>query len=118
MSEHATLASGEVARSAGSAAKNAAALATRWRKERRIFAVSWGGELRYPAFQFDDSGAPLPAIKQVLKVLNAGTSAWQVALWFASPSPYLPRKARPIQFLMDRDRLVAAARAERDLPDF
>ncbi len=113
-----TLTSAEVARSAGSAAKNVAALATRWRKERRVFAVPWGGELRYPVFQFDDAGVPVPAIKPVLEVFNDVSSDWQVALWFATPSPYLPRHGRPVRYLSDPERLVAAAQAERNLPEF
>ena len=117
LAEFATLTSAEVARSAGSAAKNVAALATRWRKEGRIFAVPWGGELRYPAFQFDDAGTPLSVIRSVLEDLQGG-SDWQVALWFATSSPYLPRHARPVQFLSDQDRLLAAARAEQALPEF
>jgi hypothetical protein len=112
------LTSAEVARAAGSAARNAAALATRWRKERRVFAVSWGGELRYPAFQFDDAGAPLPAIKAVLGVFEDAATDWQVALWFAAPSPHLPRHRRPVEHLSDPERLTAAAEAERDLPEF
>ena len=118
LAEHPTLTSADVARAAGSAAKNVAAMATRWRKEGRIFAVPWGGELRYPAFQFDDGGAPLPTVKAVLEVFQDVASDWQVALWFATPSPYLPRHARPIQFLSDPDRLLAAAQAERSLPEF
>lgn len=118
LAEYPTFTSADVARSAGSAAKNVAALATRWRKEGRVFAVSWGGELRYPAFQFDDAGAPLPGIKAVLEILQDVASDWQVALWFATPSPYLSRRARPIQFLSDPDRLLSAAKAERNLPEF
>lgn len=118
LAEFPTLTSAEVASSAGSAAKNVAALATRWRKEGRIFAVPWGGELRYPAFQFDDAGAPLPVIRSALEVFRGTGSDWQVALWFATPSPYLPRQARPIQVLWDQDGLLAAARAERTLPEF
>jgi hypothetical protein len=113
-----TLVSTEVAKAAGSDAKNAAALATRWRKERRVFAVTWGGELRYPAFQFDDAGKPLPAIKSVVDAFGLQTSPWQLALWFATPSPYLPRQERPVRFLRDPEQLVAAARAERELPEF
>jgi hypothetical protein len=113
-----TLTSAEVAQSAGSAAKNVAALAARWRKEGRIFAVPWDGELRYPAFQFDDAGTPLPSVRSVLDVFRGAGSDWQVALWFATPSPYLPGEARPVAFLSDAERLAAAARAERDLPEF
>jgi hypothetical protein len=113
-----TLVSTEVAKAAGSDAKNAAALATRWRKEHRVFAVSWGGELRYPAFQFDDAGKPLPAVKAVIDAFGVQISPWQLAIWFATPSPHLPREDRPIRFLSDPDQLVAAARAERELPEF
>jgi hypothetical protein len=118
LAELPTLTSAEVASSAGSAAKNVAALATRWRKEGRIFAVPWGGELRYPAFQFDDAGVPLPVVRSVLEVFRGIGSDWQVALWFATPSPYLPRHARPIEVLSDQVVLLGAARAERALPEF
>lgn len=108
----------EVAKGAGSDAKNAAALATRWRKEQRVFAVAWGGELRYPTFQFDDAGKPLPAIKSVIDAFGPGVSPWQLAVWFATPSPYLPGHERPVRFLWDPEQLVAAASAERELPEF
>jgi len=118
LAEFATLTSAAVARSAGSTAKNAAALATSWRKERRVFAVTWGGELRYPDFQFDDSGTPLPAIRTVLDVFKDVPSDWQVALWFATPSPHLRRHGRPVEFLRDPGTLAAAAQAELTLPEF
>ncbi len=119
LAEFPTWTSAEVARSVGSTAKNAAALATRWRKERRIFAVPWGGELRYPVFQFDDAGRPLPIVRSVLDVFaGRDSSEWQIALWFVAPSPYLPREAPPIGFLADEGRLLAAARAEQDVPEF
>lgn len=118
LAEFPTLTSAEVAWAAGSAARNVAALATRWRKEHRIFAVPWGGELRYPAFQFADDGTPLPSIEPVLGVFRDMASDWQVALWFSTPSPYTPRHARPVRFVSDPERLLAAARAERELPEF
>lgn len=118
LAEFPTLVSAEVAKAAGSDAKNAAALATRWRKEQRVFAVPWGGELRYPTFQFDDAGKPLPAIKSVIEALGVQASPWQVALWFATPSPYVPQDERPIRLLLEPNQLVAAARAERELPEF
>jgi hypothetical protein len=118
LAEFPTLTSAAVAQASGSTARNSAALATRWRTERRVFAVAWGGEVRYPAFQFDDDGIPLPVIKLVLGVLGHVASGWQVALWFSTPSPHLPRHERPVQFLWDAEQLVAAAHAERELPEF
>jgi hypothetical protein len=118
LAEVPTLTSGQVAEAAGSGARNKAALAARWRKERRVFAVPWGGELLYPAFQFDEGGTPLPVVKLVLEALGDATSDWQTAIWFSTPSPYLPPDDRPFRLLGDPERLVAAARAERELPEF
>jgi len=118
LAEFPTLTSAEVARSAGSAARNVAALATRWRKERRIFGVLWAGEFRFPAFQFSAEGIPLPAIKLVLEVFAGRASDWQVALWFTTPSPHLAGHARPVRHVADPVALLAAAQAERSLPEF
>jgi len=117
ISEIGGLTAAEVAELAGSRARNSSALAGRWRAERRIFAVPWGGELLYPAFQFAD-GAPRPVIGRVLEAFGERPSGWEVALWFATPSSYLPRDGRPIERLADPDALVAAARAELSLPEF
>jgi hypothetical protein len=118
IAEFPTLSSTEVARAAGSGARNAAALANRWRKEGRVIGVPWANSVRYPAFQFDDDGMPLPAVEAVVDVLEPEASPWQIGLWFASPSPYLPGNARPLDLLSDVEAVVAAARAERDLPEF
>lgn len=117
LAEVGALRSGEVAQLAGSRARNSSALAGRWRSERRIFAVPWGGEFLYPAFQFAD-GEPRPVIARVLQSFDGRPSDWEVALWFATPSPYLPRNTRPLEQLGDPDALVAAAHAERTLPEF
>ena len=111
------LTAAEVAQLAGSKAKNSSALASRWRSERRIFAVPWGGELLYPAFQFAD-GEPRAIIAHVLQSFGERPSDWEVARWFATPSAYLPRNARPLEQLGDPDALVAAVHAERTLPEF
>lgn len=117
LAEVGALTAAEVAQLAGSKAKNSSALASRWRSERRIFAVPWGGELLYPAFQFAD-GEPRPLIARVLQSFGERPSDWEIALWFATPSAYLPRNARPLEQLGDPDALVAAVHAERTLPEF
>jgi len=117
LAEVGALRAAEVAQLAGSKAKNSSALAGRWRSERRVFAVPWGGDLLYPAFQFQD-GEPRPIIAHVLRSFNGGPSDWEVALWFATPSVYVPGNARPLDRLGDPDALVAAAHAERTLPEF
>lgn len=117
LAEVGALRSGEVAQLAGSKARNSSALAGRWRSERRIFAVPWGGELLYPAFQFSD-GEPRPLIARVLRSFGGRPSDWEVALWFVTPSAHLPRNTRPLEQLGDPDALAAAAHAERTLPEF
>ena len=117
LAEVGALTAAEVAQIAGSKAKNSAALASRWRSERRIFAVPWGGELLYPVFQFAD-GEPRPVIARVLEAFGERPSGWEVALWFATPSAYLPSHATPLRRLEDPDAVVAAARAELTAPEF
>lgn len=117
LAEVGALTSAEVAQLAGSKAKNSSALAGRWRSARRIFAVPWGGETLYPAFQLAD-GEPRPIIARILQAFGERPSGWEVALWFATPSAYLPRNARPIEQLGDPDELVAAVHAEQSLPGF
>jgi hypothetical protein len=49
------------------------------------------GSLGYPAWQFDDSGAILPGLAEVLVTLNAGAGgdSWQIALWLSAPNEEL-----------------------------
>lgn len=111
------LTAAEVATLAGSRARNSSSLAGRWRAERRIFSVAWGGEHLYPLFQFVD-GQPRPTIARVLRTFGDRPSGWEVALWFALPSPHLPGQARPVDLLDDEDALAAAAAADVALPEF
>ncbi|MHB8296225.1 MAG: hypothetical protein ACYDH5_16720, partial [Acidimicrobiales bacterium] len=79
--EFGLLSATEVARRVGSQARNTSSLATRWRIQGSIFAVAVRHTQRYPAFQFDDHGRPLPIIGEVMAA--AGPFAgWGLALWF------------------------------------
>jgi hypothetical protein len=109
------LTSAEVATIAGSNARNTSAIASRWRKAGRIFAVTWGDQVLYPVFQFRD-GAPHPTIARILAAF-AGASDWETAIWFATPSVYLDGRI-PMEHLDDPDALEAAVRDELDLPEF
>lgn len=85
---------GELGRSA---ARNASALASRWKKEGRIFAVPSGRADLYPAFQFDAHGQPRAIVAAVLHYF-AGESDWARALWWTSPSGWLGGR-RPLDLL-------------------
>ena len=110
LSRHGAFTAAEVAAAAGSRAKNTSALASRWLHEGAILAVTHAGTRYFPAFQFDESGQPLPVIADVLPFL-ARLGEWQRALWFTTRSRALD-DAAPVDLLVaDPATVVAAARA-------
>jgi hypothetical protein len=118
LEEFGALTSAEVARLAGSRAANRAALANRWRREGRIFAVSHGRAQYYPAFQFDELGQPQEVIGRVLEAFAGRGGDWEVALWFTTSSGWLGGR-RPVDLLdEDPEAVVGAARHAVDAPDF
>jgi hypothetical protein len=105
-----SLSSAEVAELGGSRASNKAALANRWKKERRIFSIPVGRTERFPAFQFNESGRPKPALQGVLKSFPKAISGWEVALWFTAANDWLEGR-RPLDLIdSDPDAIVDAVR--------
>ncbi|HTT92615.1 MAG TPA: hypothetical protein VMF65_23880 [Acidimicrobiales bacterium] len=91
----------ELAKLAGSTARNPATTVDNWRRADRIVTVRWQGRTLVPGFQLLESGQPDPAVRPVLHILRAyGMTDWEQALWFCVPSPAL-EGARPV------DRLLA-----------
>lgn len=110
--EFGLLTSIEVAGLAGSRARNRAALANRWKQERRLFAVPHGGQQLWPGFQLDEEGQPRPVIAEVLEILGPELPPWQVALWFTGRSGWLDGE-RPVDLLASEPaRVIEAARRE------
>jgi len=93
-----------------SAAANRSQLAYQWRRERRIFAVTFCRERRYLKFQFDEDGQPLPVIGRVLEALH-GWPEWDIAAWFVTPNDLLGR-AQPVALLTTAAVDVAVAADE------
>ena len=108
-----TLTSAEVAGRAGHEAKNRHQTAARWKAQARVFAVPYQGQDRFPAFQFDADGKPLPLIKRVLEVLPANRTPWQTAFWFVSSNSWLGGPA-PRELLDDEAAVLDAAAHESD----
>lgn len=101
------LSSVEVGSLLGSTAKNRSAMASRLKREGKLFAVPHRGADYFPAFQIMN-GEPHPAIEAVLEAFE-GASAWTVALWFQAPSGWLGGE-RPVDWLRDEpERVVDAA---------
>ena len=102
----------EVRAASGLSPKNPSEPASRWKRERRVFAVRHGGRDLFPAFQFDD-GYPRPVIKQILHELPPSATAWQIAIWFASGNGWLDG-AEPRHRLDAPDAVLEAARRLAD----
>jgi hypothetical protein len=100
----------DVAQESGHQAKNTSATANRWTTEGKIFSVRHGGQLMYPAFQFQH-GSPLPVVARILKSLGPDSTGWNYAFFFASPNAYLDG-AKPMDKVRDAkldDTLIALA---------
>jgi hypothetical protein len=92
-----------------SVASNPAALANRWRKERKVFTVEVeGGAQRFPGFQFGTNGKPRPVIAQVLAAVDDRLTGWELALWFTGSNGWLGGE-RPADVLDSDPELVVEA---------
>ena len=91
----------------GSQLSNPSEPASRWKREKRVFAVPVGRAQLFPRFQFAD-GNPLPVIKEVLKRLPDGMTPWQIAFWFQSGNGWLDGRS-PEEALGDEDAVLNAA---------
>ena len=91
----------------GSQLSNPSEPASRWKREKRVFAVPVGRAQLFPRLQFSD-GNPLPVIKEVLKRLPDGMTPWQIAFWFQSGNGWLDGRS-PEEALGDEDAVLNAA---------
>lgn len=104
------LTSGEVADLNESSAGNRAALASRWKREGRVFSVRHHGQDYFPAFQLDAEFRPREVVGRVLRALGAA-GGWEIALWFVAANGYLEGR-RPVDLLAgEPEEVVRAAEA-------
>jgi hypothetical protein len=82
-------------------------LASRWKSAKKIFAVDWQGQQRFPAFQFEH-GQPRKVIRDVLQIFDEALGPWETAFWFVSSNKWLDGKA-PVRLLDDREAIIRAA---------
>lgn len=101
-----------------SRATNRAAYASRLRRQRRVFGVSWHGRTLFPAFQFDAAGGPRAEISEILHALPLGEmTEWEIALWWTAANGWLHGGERPLDLLEHEPQLVVeAARREHQRP--
>ena len=96
----------------GARLRNASEPASRWRREKRVFAVRAGRSRLFPCFQFAD-GHPRPVIREIMKRLPDDMTPWQTAFWFRSGNGWLDGKS-PADALGDRDHVLEAASRLRE----
>jgi hypothetical protein len=103
---------------AGFPGANPSATGHRWRKQGKVFAVSYGGRELYPGFQFGPDGRPLPIIAELLAMLarDKDRTDWDNALWFAGESGWLDGKT-PVELLESESELVKQAAEQEVLRD-
>ena len=91
-----------------------AALAHRWKADGRIFFVTHQGSTWFPGYQFAEDGQPRPVIADLLKIVGATLTGWELALWFTTSNGWLDG-ARPVDLLTDApERVREAARREAE----
>lgn len=88
---------------------NAAAVASRWKNQKELFAIQYKGRDWYPKYAFGLDLKPLPVMRDVLAQLSS-MDPWSQAAWFESTSSFLGGQ-RPREVIAhDGGRVVAAAR--------
>ncbi|HEV7834562.1 MAG TPA: hypothetical protein VGP09_14435 [Caballeronia sp.] len=90
-------------------ATNQHAVASRWKKEGKVFFIEHKGVTLYPKYIFDEFGNPVSEMAEVLKIFE-GYRPFRIASWFESTSSML-RGKRPREVLAtDPKAVVEAAR--------
>ena len=104
----------EVGEQSGSQAAKPEGLAAQWASRRQIFGVEMVGYgLRFPSFQFQQSGRPWPWLAKVLPSLSKALAPLDLLLWFDTPHPALNSQSSrspqsPRQNLHDLEALQRA----------
>jgi hypothetical protein len=88
-------------------ATNPHAVASRWKKEGKVFFIEHKGVTLYPKYIFDEFGNPVPEVAEVLKIFD-GYRPFRIASWFESISSML-RGKRPREVLATDPKAVVAA---------
>jgi len=91
-------------------AANPHAAASRWQQAGKVFAIERAGQRLYPSYVFDELGQPLPAVQEILRVLD-GYTPFRIAAWFESTSSMLDGQ-RPRELLATHPAAVIVAARE------
>ena len=102
------LSADEIGALGGHGQANPGEAAIRWKTTKELFAIRREDKDLFPRYTLSDSFTPLPAVKDVLKVLN-NWDALAIAVWFESTSSFFAGK-RPRELIsLNGDLVVKAA---------
>ncbi|WP_321935386.1 hypothetical protein [Paraburkholderia sp. J8-2] len=90
-------------------AANANAVASRWKKEGKVFSIERAGLTLYPRYIFDELGNPIPEVAQVLSIF-AGYRPFRIASWFESRNSMLDGERPRVALASNPSKVVEAAR--------
>ncbi|MDC9589373.1 hypothetical protein PSI23_08570 [Xenorhabdus sp. XENO-10] len=106
----------ELSQSAGFSLLNPSATPNRWKKAKKIFALSVKGKDLYPQYALDEGGLPIPIIKNIIEVFDGKKTCWGMAIWFSTPNSWLGEE-KPKDVLINRPNdVLNAAKQEAEGP--
>lgn len=100
---------------------NVAVVVSEWKRQGLVFSVDDGELERFPAYQFDMAGQPLPIIHDILAQLGEVGDGWKIVAWFHFPNAWLSYRDQmgvvvpvaPKDALHRVPEVIAAARKHR-----
>ena len=101
---------------AGTEVKNPSGLPNRWKRAKKIFAISSEGRDLYPAYALDIGGQPLPLIKKILVLFGETKTPWSLAVWFGSPNSWLGNKKPKDLLTSEPEKVMEAALRAKEGP--
>jgi hypothetical protein len=108
------LTANEIAHLAQYSSRNPSSQPNKWKRNNRLFAIRHNGCDYFPVYGLDKDAAyrPLPAMREVIKILATKKSSWGMAYWFASVSSLLGGKRPQDLLVTDPQRVIEAAKDE------
>ncbi|MGJ7511303.1 hypothetical protein [Variovorax sp. GT1P44] len=100
----------EIGRLVNPTVVNVRSTVNRWQANGRIFGIDHRGTKLYPAYAFDATWQPLPAVQEILRVLT-DFSAFKIASWFESTNSALNSRRPRLVVARDPDAVLAAAKS-------
>lgn len=100
----------------GTEVKNPSGLPNRWKRARKIFAISSEGKDLYPDYALDEGGQPLPLIKKIIALFGETKTPWSLAFWFGTPNSWLGNKKPKDLLISAPEKVWEAALTAKDGP--